>query len=187
MLLLSPLFAALRCITVGVVSQALADTYPFWSGFFVVKTGKASAFRSQSVRCQRHFRQVLPYVVRAVLPWLVLALVSLAIITYVPEISLWLPRSYTPSFARCSVCLGIRTAALLLTAGNDVRDRSPSTSPLMYEVRVNPLRQRRAAACASPPTRGRRPGRSLPAEGTGDDPRSAIQTRLGLERWGAPP
>ena len=34
-----------------------------------------------------------PYltVVRAVLPWLALALVSLAIITYVPEISLWLP------------------------------------------------------------------------------------------------
>jgi C4-dicarboxylate transporter, DctM subunit len=35
-----------------------------------------------------------PYVsvVRAVLPWLGLALIALAIITYVPEISLWLPR-----------------------------------------------------------------------------------------------
>ena len=39
-----------------------------------------------------------PYltVVRAVLPWLALALVSLAIITYVPEISLWLPRQLYP-------------------------------------------------------------------------------------------
>ena len=39
-----------------------------------------------------------PYltVVRAVLPWLVLALLSLAIITYAPEISLWLPRQLYP-------------------------------------------------------------------------------------------
>jgi C4-dicarboxylate transporter DctM subunit len=39
-----------------------------------------------------------PYltVVRAVLPWLALALLSLAIITYVPEISLWLPRQLYP-------------------------------------------------------------------------------------------
>ena len=39
-----------------------------------------------------------PYltVVRAVLPWLVLALLSLAIITYIPEISLWLPRQLYP-------------------------------------------------------------------------------------------
>jgi C4-dicarboxylate transporter, DctM subunit len=39
-----------------------------------------------------------PYltVVRAVLPWLGLALLSLAIITYVPEISLWLPRQLYP-------------------------------------------------------------------------------------------
>jgi C4-dicarboxylate transporter DctM subunit len=39
-----------------------------------------------------------PYltVVRAVLPWLTLALLSLAIITYVPEISLWLPRQLYP-------------------------------------------------------------------------------------------
>ena len=35
-------------------------------------------------------------VVRAVLPWLGLALLSLAIITYVPEISLWLPRQLYP-------------------------------------------------------------------------------------------
>lgn len=35
-------------------------------------------------------------VVWAVLPWLVLALFSLAIITYVPEISLWLPRQLYP-------------------------------------------------------------------------------------------
>jgi C4-dicarboxylate transporter DctM subunit len=35
-----------------------------------------------------------PYltVVRAVLPWLGLALVSLAIVTYFPELSLWLPK-----------------------------------------------------------------------------------------------
>jgi C4-dicarboxylate transporter DctM subunit len=39
-----------------------------------------------------------PYVtvVRAVLPWLLLALVSLALITYIPEISLWLPRRLYP-------------------------------------------------------------------------------------------
>lgn len=39
-----------------------------------------------------------PYltVVLAVLPWLALALLSLAIITYVPEISLWLPRQLYP-------------------------------------------------------------------------------------------
>jgi len=35
-------------------------------------------------------------VVRAVLPWLALALFSLAIVTYVPEISLWLPRQLYP-------------------------------------------------------------------------------------------
>ena len=39
-----------------------------------------------------------PYltVVLAVLPWLGLALLSLAIISYVPEISLWLPRQLYP-------------------------------------------------------------------------------------------
>ncbi len=39
-----------------------------------------------------------PYmtVVRAVLPWLGLALVSLAIITYFPELSLWLPKQMYP-------------------------------------------------------------------------------------------
>ena len=39
-----------------------------------------------------------PYlaVVRAVLPWLGLALLSLAIITYVPELSLWLPKQLYP-------------------------------------------------------------------------------------------
>jgi len=39
-----------------------------------------------------------PYVavVRAVLPWLGLALFSLAIITYIPELSLWLPQRLYP-------------------------------------------------------------------------------------------
>jgi C4-dicarboxylate transporter, DctM subunit len=39
-----------------------------------------------------------PYlaVVRAVLPWLTLAILSLAVITYVPEISLWLPKHLYP-------------------------------------------------------------------------------------------
>jgi len=39
-----------------------------------------------------------PYVtvVRAVLPWLALALVSLTLITYVPDLSLWLPRRLYP-------------------------------------------------------------------------------------------
>ena len=35
-------------------------------------------------------------IVGAVLPWLLLALISLAIITYIPEISLWLPRQLYP-------------------------------------------------------------------------------------------
>jgi C4-dicarboxylate transporter, DctM subunit len=35
-------------------------------------------------------------VVRAVLPWLALAIFSLAVVTYVPEISLWLPRQLYP-------------------------------------------------------------------------------------------
>lgn len=39
-----------------------------------------------------------PYltIVRAVLPWLALAIIALAIITYVPEISLWLPKQLYP-------------------------------------------------------------------------------------------
>ncbi|HLE66670.1 MAG TPA: TRAP transporter large permease subunit [Burkholderiales bacterium] len=39
-----------------------------------------------------------PYltVVRAVLPWLGLALLSLAIVTYIPELSLWLPKQLYP-------------------------------------------------------------------------------------------
>jgi C4-dicarboxylate transporter DctM subunit len=39
-----------------------------------------------------------PYVtvVRAVLPWLALALLSLALITYIPDISLWLPQRLYP-------------------------------------------------------------------------------------------
>jgi len=35
-------------------------------------------------------------VVRAVLPWLALALVGLMLITYVPDLSLWLPRRLYP-------------------------------------------------------------------------------------------
>ena len=35
-------------------------------------------------------------VVRAVLPWLALALLALAIITYFPELSLWLPKQMYP-------------------------------------------------------------------------------------------
>ena len=35
-------------------------------------------------------------VVRAVLPWLALALLALAIITYLPELSLWLPKQMYP-------------------------------------------------------------------------------------------
>lgn len=42
------------------------------------------------------FRQSYVDVVRAVLPWLAIAIVSLLIITYVPEISLWLPKRLYP-------------------------------------------------------------------------------------------
>ena len=42
------------------------------------------------------FKQSYVDVVRAVLPWLAIAIVSLLIITYVPEISLWLPRRLYP-------------------------------------------------------------------------------------------
>ncbi len=42
-----------------------------------------------------------PYltVLRAVLPWLAIALFCLAIVTYVPEISLWLPRRLYPEMS----------------------------------------------------------------------------------------
>jgi C4-dicarboxylate transporter DctM subunit len=36
-------------------------------------------------------------VVRAVLPWLGLALLSLAIVTYFPALSLWLPQQMYPN------------------------------------------------------------------------------------------
>jgi C4-dicarboxylate transporter, DctM subunit len=42
------------------------------------------------------FKQSYVDVVRAVLPWLAIAIVSLLIITYVPEISLWLPKRLYP-------------------------------------------------------------------------------------------
>jgi C4-dicarboxylate transporter DctM subunit len=35
-------------------------------------------------------------VVRAVLPWIIIAIISLMIITYIPEISLWLPKQLYP-------------------------------------------------------------------------------------------
>lgn len=42
------------------------------------------------------FRKSYLEVVRSVLPWLILAIISLMIITYVPEISLWLPKMLYP-------------------------------------------------------------------------------------------
>jgi len=36
-------------------------------------------------------------VVRAVLPWLLIAILSLLIITYIPDISLWLPKRLYPA------------------------------------------------------------------------------------------
>ena len=42
------------------------------------------------------FQKSYTEVVRAVIPWLAIALVSLMIITYVPEISLWLPKQLYP-------------------------------------------------------------------------------------------
>ena len=42
------------------------------------------------------FRKSYTEVVRAVVPWLLIAIVSLLIITYVPEISLWLPKQLYP-------------------------------------------------------------------------------------------
>lgn len=69
----------------GIVASVNADigniTPPFGLNLFV-----ASAL----------FNRPYIQVVRAVLPWLALALLSLAIITYVPEVSLWLPRRLYP-------------------------------------------------------------------------------------------
>jgi C4-dicarboxylate transporter DctM subunit len=42
------------------------------------------------------FKRSYVEVVRAVIPWLLIALVSLTIITYIPEISLWLPKQLYP-------------------------------------------------------------------------------------------
>jgi len=42
------------------------------------------------------FRKSYIEVVRAVLPWLAIAIISLLIITYIPEISLWLPKQLYP-------------------------------------------------------------------------------------------
>jgi C4-dicarboxylate transporter DctM subunit len=43
------------------------------------------------------FRKSYLEVVRAVLPWLLIAILSLLIITYIPDISLWLPKRLYPA------------------------------------------------------------------------------------------
>ncbi len=71
----------------GIVASVNADmgniTPPFGLNIFIA----GGAFGKSYVE-----------VVRGVLPWLLIALVSLAVITYIPEISLWLPSRLYPGF-----------------------------------------------------------------------------------------
>lgn len=85
-ILLNPVTAAgIGSVHFGIVTTVNADmgniTPPFGLNLFVA----SGTFDKPYVS-----------VVRAVLPWLALALVSLMLITYVPELSLWLPRRLYP-------------------------------------------------------------------------------------------
>ena len=90
-LILSPLLlrlmepAGISELHFGIVATVNSDmgniTPPFGLNLFVA----SGAFKKSYVE-----------VVRAVLPWLAIAIVSLMIITYVPEISLWLPKQLYP-------------------------------------------------------------------------------------------
>ncbi len=77
--------AGIGSVHFGIITAVNVDigniTPPFGLNLFVA----SGAFEKSYVQ-----------VVRAVLPWLALALLSLAIVTYVPELSLWLPRQMYP-------------------------------------------------------------------------------------------
>jgi C4-dicarboxylate transporter DctM subunit len=51
-----------------------------------------SAGRPQSLRRLRHARMGITELTIATWPWLVTMLIFLAMVTYIPELSLWLPR-----------------------------------------------------------------------------------------------
>jgi C4-dicarboxylate transporter DctM subunit len=90
-LILSPLLlrlmepAGISELHFGIVATVNSDmgniTPPFGLNLFVA----SGAFKKSYVE-----------VVRAIVPWLAIAIVSLMIITYVPEISLWLPKQLYP-------------------------------------------------------------------------------------------
>jgi C4-dicarboxylate transporter DctM subunit len=90
-LILSPLLlrlvepAGISELHFGIVATVNSDmgniTPPFGLNLFVA----SGAFKKSYVE-----------VVRAIVPWLAIAIVSLMIITYVPEISLWLPKKLYP-------------------------------------------------------------------------------------------
>jgi len=90
-LILSPLLlrlmepAGISELHFGIVATVNSDmgniTPPFGLNLFVA----SGAFKKSYVE-----------VVRAIVPWLAIAIVSLIIITYVPEISLWLPKQLYP-------------------------------------------------------------------------------------------
>ncbi len=85
-ILLAPVTAAgVSGLQLGVVTTVNADmgniTPPFALNIFVASGS---------------FNKPYITVVRAVLPWLVLALFSFALITYIPGITLWLPRRLYP-------------------------------------------------------------------------------------------
>ncbi len=86
-IILAPLAAAgVHPVHLGIVTTVNVDignvTPPFGLNLFVA----AATFEKS------YF-----FVVRAVLPWFVLALMSLAIITYFPSVTLFLPRQFDPS------------------------------------------------------------------------------------------
>lgn len=88
-ILLNPITAAgIGGVHFGIVASVNADignvTPPFGLNLFVASGT---------------FDRPYVTVVRAVLPWLALALLSLALITYIPEISLWLPKRLYPGVA----------------------------------------------------------------------------------------
>lgn len=77
--------AAVNDIHFGIITAVNADmgniTPPFGLNLFIASAAFGHSFF---------------FVLRAVLPWLLLALCCLAVITYLPDISLWLPRRLYP-------------------------------------------------------------------------------------------
>ena len=91
----------------------------------------------------------------AVLPWLATMLVFLVMVTYIPEISLWLPRAarhaglgtpkYRIGIAPCASCPRTRTTVVLTDSA--CARRSRSRGPLWVESHLSPSMSR---TCSSP-------------------------------------